>query len=149
QTASKLLKANPGIHIVIVGVPPEAFTVSKIIPAQLRDEPRCHFVGPVTDPKLYYRAADISLESFPRPSTGSYVEAVAYGEAFPVPVYGEGESILRIRLSPWLDGIYHPRDETDYVEYITRVLSDLPAARECAHQLRLAMVEYDQDFGER
>jgi hypothetical protein len=148
QTASKLLKTIPGIHLLIVGVPlNQSLVPSELVPEELRDESRCHFIGPVIDPERYYRAADICLESFPMPSMGAFLESVAYGEAFPVPVYGEGESILRPQLSPWLDGTYRPRDERDYIDYIARLVSDLPAAREHAHQLRLSMVQFDEDFG--
>src|SRR5205814_9933293 len=135
---------NPGIHLLIVGVSVNA----SIVPQELRDEPRCHFIGPVVNPEVYYRAADICLEAFPRPSPGGLVESVAYGEAFPVPVYGEGETILRTRLSPWLDGVYRPRDEPDYLDYVARPVSDLPATRHDAHQIRMSMIKFDREFGQ-
>jgi len=143
-TSSRLLKAIPDIHLIVVGVP----STSSLIPLELRENCRCHFPGTAVNPEPYYHAADLCLESFPMPSLGGLVESVAHGEAFPVPVYGVGESILRVQLSPLLTFSYRPRDEEDYVDYIARLILDLPGTREQARQLRLSILQYDQDFGQ-
>ncbi len=150
RTASRLLKDIPDVHLIVVGVPSNSSLAHLGSAAvELTNEPRCHFVGAVADPEPYYRAADISLESFPMASSGGFVEAVTYGEAFPIRVYGEGESVLRSRLSPWLDGIERSRNEDEYVDDVARIASHLPSARQRARELRLMMFQYDQTFGER
>jgi hypothetical protein len=145
RTARKLLSENRGIHLFVVGVRAE----SPLVPRDLRRESRCHFMGPVTDPLLYYRAADVCLESFPMPSLAAVIEAVAYGEAFPIPVYGAAQSVLRVSLSPVLNYRYRPRDEDDYLTYISEILSHLPRAREEARNARLAMIEASGEWEPR
>lgn len=145
QTSSKLLKAHPSVHLLIVGPRPD----SLVVPDGLRSEKRFHCVGPVVDPSPYYRAADVCLESFPMPSLGALVEAVMFGEAFPVPVYGVGECILRVSQAPVLSYSYRPRDEEDYLAYVAGVLQTLPEKREEARRLRLTMARFDQETSQR
>jgi hypothetical protein len=138
-TARRLLHQNPTMHLVVIGVRRQ----SGLVPADLRREERCHWIGPVVDPIPYYRAADVCLESFPMPSLGAICEAVAFGEAFPIPVYGRSEGILRVSQGPVLSYQFRPKDENDYVAYVTDVLSTLSSARDWAHQTRLQMLAID------
>ncbi len=108
RTVAKIMANEPLAHFIGVGLP----SSWQWIPDAIRDDPRFHFVGSVVDPAQYYEAADLCLESFPFPSLGGLVESVAFGEAFPVPVYGPGESILRVTQTPLLDVSYRPPSET-------------------------------------
>jgi len=145
RVARRLLRMNPNMHLIVMGVS----STSPTVPVDLQTEPRCHCVGFVTDPIPYYRAADIFLESFPMPSLGAVVEAVAYGEAFPVPVYGPTESVLRISQEPILRYRHRPLDEDAYVEYVTEVAAHLDVAREEARQARQSMFSFDEAWETR
>jgi len=70
------------------------------------------------------------------------VDSVAYGEAFPVPVYGPGESILRITQTPLLEVPYRPPNEPEYVDFVRTLLLDLPAARQRAREWRLVIKDF-------
>jgi hypothetical protein len=144
RTAEKLLAASPDVTLIVVGVR----QVSPLVPDGLRAHPRCRWAGPVLDPVPYYEAADLCLESFPMPSLGAVGEAVVYGEAFPIPVYGKGENFLRVSQAPVLDYSFRPADEAEYVAYITELLAQLTIRRAEAHDLRLAMVELDDRWSD-
>ena len=79
------------------------------------------------------------------PSLGVVAEAVAQGEAFPVPVYGADEGILRVSQVPLLSYRYRPKDEDDYVAYVSRVSSNLGDAREEAREARYRFVKSMRD----
>jgi hypothetical protein len=145
HTASRLLKAHPALHLLVVGVPSE----SPLIPPALRSEARFRCVGPVVNPTPYYQAADLCLESFPMPSLGAFVEAVAYGEAFPVPVYGIGESALRVQYTPLFTLPYRPKDEDDYVSYVGRLLRAREETRAAAREMRLGIIRFDDGWSDR
>ena len=142
RTARRLLDRNPTVQLIVVGPDHN----SSWVPADLRRETRCRFEGSVLDPIPYFQAADVSLESFPMPSLGVTLEGVAQGEAFPVPVYGPSESILRVSQRPILNYHYRPRDEEDYVNYVTDILGRLPWAREYARSARLSAIALDASW---
>lgn len=142
RTASSLLRKLPDAYLVIVGVKQG----SPLVPADLRSNPHLLLTGRVQDPIVYYQASDICLESFPMPSLGGLAEAVVYGEAYPVPVYGPGESILRVQLTPVLTYPYRPPDEESYAEYVTGLASRRDEIRAEAQEMRAKMKEYDQRF---
>ncbi len=131
--------------LLLMGVP----RTSKLVPSDLQGESRCRLLGPVVDPVPYYRAADVCLESFPMPSLGVVAEAVAQGEAFPIPVYGAAEGLLRVSQEPLLSYPYRPQDEDDYIRYVGEVLSKLGDAREQARQHRLSLHTIDEHWGLR
>ena len=145
RTLTNIMLEHPSAHFVGVGLPSD----SRWVPLALREDPRFHFVGKVIDPTPHYEAADMCLESFPFPSLGGLVESVAFGEAFPIPVYGAGESILRITQAPLLEVPYRPANETEYIEYVSRTLLDLPAAREDARKWRVNIKDFDDNWEAR
>jgi len=145
RTARRLLKEHPRMLLLLMGVP----QTSRLIPHDLRDEPRCRFLGPIVDPVPYYRAADVFLESFPMPSLGAVAEAVAQGEAFAIPVYGPTEGILRVSQEPLLSYPYRPRDEDDYVRYVGQVISRLGDSRDQARQHRRSLHTIEEGWGLR
>jgi hypothetical protein len=77
------------------------------------------------------------------PSLGGVNEAVAYGDAYPVPVYGPGESILRVQRSIY-QFPYRPPDEESYVEYVASLTRRKEEIRAEARKMRAKMEEYDQ-----
>jgi hypothetical protein len=78
----------------------------------------------VLDPLPYYEGAISVLSPSPCHPYGAIGEAVAYGEAFPIPVYGEGENFLRVSQAPVLDYSFRPTDEASTCAYI----KDSPAS---------------------
>jgi len=145
RTARRLLQTYTGLQIFVMAVRPD----SPIVPLDLRTEPRCHFLGAILDPVPYYRATDIFLESFPMPSLGGPAEAFAHGEAFPVPVYGPTDGVLRVPQEPLFTFPYRPTDEDDYVAYIGQLLARLPEIREEARQGRAVMREVERQWEAR
>jgi hypothetical protein len=142
STLTKIMREEPSLHFIGVGLPSD----SQLVPGILREDPRFQFVGRIIDPSPYYEAADLCLESFPFPSLGGLVESVAFGEAFPVPVYGIGESILRITQTPLLEVPFRPTNEAEYVDYVRALLSDLPTTRERGRQWRLSIKDFDDNW---
>lgn len=145
RTASRLLDRDPTVSVIVVGVDPS----SPLIPIALRQQPRFKCVGVVEDPAVYYHAADVFLESFPMPSLGALVEGVAYGEAFPVPVYGKGESILRVNQPPILTHDVRPDDENGYVAYIIELLLKRDEIRGRAREMRESIVAFEDRWSDR
>ncbi len=141
RTARSILKKLPDAYIIIVGVKKG----SPLVPDDLSTNPRLLLTGYVKKPIVYYQASDVCLESFPMPSLGAVGEAVAYGEAYPVPVYGPGESILRVQRSMF-PLLYRPPNEEAYVEYVASLARRKEEIRAEAQRMRMNMQEYDRLF---
>lgn len=144
-TLAKLLVAYPDLQVIVVGVRPE----SALIPADIRATQRVRFTGPVSDPQPYYRAADICLESFPMPSLGALTEAVAYGQAFPVPAFAEYEGPLRVNQQRIASVTARPTTEEDYVRYVGELLAAGDTVFKRAGVLRRTLVRDDAGFGDQ
>lgn len=142
RAAERILNEVPQAHLFVVGVDER----SELVAPAMRSHPRCHLCGLVPDPSPLYRAADVFLESFPMPSLGAVVEAVAQGEAFPVPVYGAEDSILRISQDPILDFAYRPVSEDDYVNYVTGLLRDRAHMQEAARREKARLLAVDAEW---
>lgn len=140
STARSILRKLPDAYLMIVGVKKG----SPFVPDDLRSNPRLLLMGNILNPIIHYQASDICLESFPMPSIGAVAEAVTYGEAYPVPVYGTGESILRVQLTPILTYPYRPPDEEAYVAYVASLTRKKDEIRNEAQQMRAKMIEYKQ-----
>lgn len=144
RTARTVLSRLPDAYLMIVGVK----KASPLVPDDLRSNPHLLLMGIVENPIVHYQASDICLESFPFPSLGAVAEAVAYGEAYPVPVYGPEESILRVQQTPVLTFPYRPPDEDAYVDYVTSLARRKDQIRVEARKMRTKMDEYDQTMEE-
>jgi hypothetical protein len=142
RTARSILRKLPDAYLIIVGVNKG----SPLVPDDLSSNPRLLFTGNVQNPIVYYQASDICLQSFPFPSLGAVAEAVAYGEAYPVPVYGPEENILRVQQTPVLTFPYRPPDEEAYVEYVASLAGRKEEIRAEARKMRAKMEEHDQLF---
>jgi len=142
RTARCILRKLPDSYLMIVGVGKN----SPLVPDDLRTNPHMLLMGYVENPILHYRASDICLESFPMPSLGAVTEAVAYGEAYPVPVYGPGDCILRI---PRPIFTFRPTDEEAYVEYVASLARRKEEIHAEARKMRAKLERQDQLFEER
>ena len=140
RTASTILSRLPDAYLMIVGVKKG----SPFVPDDLSCNPHLLLMGKVENPIVHYQASDICLESFPFPSLGAVAEAVAYGEAYPVPVYGPEENILRVQQTPVLTFPYRPPDEDAYVDYVTSLARRKDQIRLEARKMRTKIEEYDQ-----
>ena len=141
-TVAKLLDRQPSLHLLVAGVDAD----HPLVPSSVKTNERLHLLGVVPDPRPYYRAADVSLESFPRSSLGGFYESVVYGEAFPIQIYGPGENVLRAEHP--LFRRYAPRQKTEdqYIDYICERIESLADTRGRAAEMRRALVEEDEHF---
>ncbi len=145
RTARRILELDPRVHIVMVGIDPADPNCGQRVP----DSPRMHLHGPILDPAPYYRAADATLESFPIPSPGSVVEAVAYGAAYPILKYGRGESILCFDLPVLSSMVERARDEEGYLAQVKAFLDAGPEHRRRADVMREALIAFDGSWAPR
>jgi len=144
RTARRILRKLPNAYLMIVGVKKG----SALVPDDLNLNPRLLLMGNVLNPIVHYQASDMCLESFPMPSLGGVTEAVAYGEAYPVPVYGPGESILRVQRFMY-QFPYRPPDEESYVDYVANLTRRKDEIRAEARKMRAKIEEYDQLLEDR
>ncbi|RYF13034.1 MAG: hypothetical protein EOO77_16350 [Oxalobacteraceae bacterium] len=145
ETLGKLLETRAELHVLVIGVAAD----SVLVPSGIRKERRVTLVGPVADPRPYYEASDICLESFPMPSLGALTEAVAYGEAFPVPAFAEVENPLRVNQQRVSSIAVRQRTEADYIAYIIDLLDNQTTTREKAAALRRMLIRDDECFGDQ
>jgi hypothetical protein len=141
RTLKTLTENLPDAYFLIVGLDQN----SPLVSDELRKNPNVRFTGIVVNPIVYYKASDLFLESFPMPSLGAVHEAVGYGEAFPIAVYGPGESILHVN-QPTFSYSERALDEKAYVDYVTRQARNKTVIRQAASQMRTAMREEDRLF---
>lgn len=144
-TLAKLLSAKPELQVVMVGVGEE----SALVPAHIRETGRVRLVGRVADPRPYYEAADLCLESFPMPSMGALIEAASFGQAFPVPAFGQAETPVRVNLSTIKSFATRQLTEADYVRHICELIDAPESTRAKAAELRRLLVQQDQAFGDQ
>lgn len=142
RTLRKTLEACGNIQVLVVGPRPDA----DFVPRDLAADPRVRFPGIVSDPVPYYQAADLCLESFPRSSLGGHVEAVAYGAAFPVPVYGPHENLWRLDWPLLCDVSPRPPSEAQYVQVVAERVERLPESRALAAKLQEQLQVFDQQW---
>lgn len=139
-TLQKVMARGGPMQVLVAGVRPEA----DFLPSEITRHPRILLEGPVADLRPYYRAADLCLESFPHPSLGGFLEATAYGGAFPIPAFGEGENVLRVDLPPVSGSSPRAPDEKTYVAGITNRLANLEQSRLLARKLQAELQAIDQ-----
>ncbi|HQI50055.1 MAG TPA: glycosyltransferase family 4 protein [bacterium] len=142
RTLKKVLKACGNVQVLVVGPRPDA----DFVPRELAADPRVRFSGIVSDPVPYYHAADLCLESFPRSSLGGHVEAVAYGGAFPIPVYGPHENLWRLDRPPLCDVSPRPTDEAHYVQTVAERVEGLSESRALAAKLQGRLQALDRQW---
>ena len=144
RTLETLMGKLPDAYFLIVGVRKD----SPLVPESLRKKPRLVMTGVVLNPIVHYRASDLFLESFPMPSLGAVHEAIGYGEAFPVAVYGPGESILHVNQPTFAYAMRAP-DERAYVDHVTHLAGRKTEILQAARQMRAAIRAEDEHFGSK
>jgi hypothetical protein len=145
KTATTLLAMRSDLHLVFVGIGEP----SPLIPNNFKQNPRVHLMGLVADPRPYYEAADICLESFPVPSLGALIESAASGEALPVPAYAPNENVLRITQHLISKHTVRARTEPEYVTAVCDLIDSRDATRMKAAALRRDLVSEDERFGDQ
>ena len=143
HTLEKIIERKKDLHFLIIGVAAD----SVLVPPSIRNSRHVTLVGPVADPRPYYEASDICLESFPMPSLGALTEAVAYGEAFPVPAFAEVENPLRVNQQRVSSIAIRQQTEVEYISYIIDLLDNQTKTREKAAALRRILIRDDECFG--
>lgn len=142
RTMQTLLERHAHIHFVFVGLKPG----DSYIPDNLRVHPRIQYAGNIEDPNLYYQAADLFLESFPRPSLSATVQAVAIGEAYPVEPFSANENINMIDRSDLFIGTLRPTDEVEYLALLDRLVDSPLETRATARHIRENIIRIDAEF---
>jgi hypothetical protein len=145
DTLSKLLAMRRDLQVLVVGVGED----SEFVPSSIRDTGQVRLVGRVADPRPFYEAADVCMESFPMPSLGALVEAVAFGQAFPVPAFAPTETPLRVNLHAIASAAVRQPTEADYIRYICELLDNREATSAKAAELRRAIIRSDEEFGDQ
>ncbi|MBD2766430.1 hypothetical protein IC235_00820 [Hymenobacter sp. BT664] len=125
----KLVDENKNVLVKIIGVMPKDSQVIGCIP-----DSRIELLGVVESPILYYKAADIYLDSMPYPSFTSLLEAVYYG-AYPVLQYAPADK-LKIADDPGIHGLVrHANDELELFDTINHAINDQKMRREVAKNI--------------
>jgi hypothetical protein len=143
-TLRRVLDRNTNAQVVLIGPSPQC----DFIPAAVAQSSQVRILGRVENPRPYYEAADIVLESFPMPSLGAVFDCVRKGAAYPMPAYGPHENIRRIDFPVISEHVTRPRDETAYVDHVSRLLQNLPATNRVAAQIREEIFSFDRAFGD-
>jgi hypothetical protein len=144
RTSQRILDRFDNVKIVFAGLSKR----DRMVPRRLKDHPRAMFCGWVTDPTTVYKAADLCLESFPMPSLAAVTQAAALGEAFPVLMYGDSESVVRVDRSMLFAGVTRARTESEYLKSISGLLADPAATRNAARRIREHIVALDARFAD-
>jgi glycosyltransferase involved in cell wall biosynthesis len=80
KTAKKIVERFKNVELFVIGT-----TYDKKYDLNTQ---KIHFLGPVTDPSDYYKAADICLDALPQPSLGGTYFSTIIGMACPLLKYG-------------------------------------------------------------
>lgn len=142
-SVDRVLDQYPEALLLLVGPGPDCAGVSS-----MRNRDRVRAVGTVRDPRPYYGAADIVLESFPHPSLGAFTEAVGVGGAFPVPAYSAEEDIFHIDLDHFDGMVLRNRSPEAWVDAVCDALADLAATRARGYALAMKLSRSDVEFSQ-
>ncbi|MDP2829318.1 MAG: hypothetical protein Q8O37_12015 [Sulfuricellaceae bacterium] len=142
RTAQVILQQHDAARLVFVGISGD----ETFIPASMRNHPRVDFLGCIENPARHFLAADIFLESFPRPSLGATVQAAALGEAFPVVAYGVGENVNQIDRSDLFPGSRRAINESDYLRMLGELIVKPDETRKLARLIRMHLIEIDAGY---
>jgi glycosyltransferase involved in cell wall biosynthesis len=80
KTAKKIVERFENVELFVIGT---SYNKKYNLNTQ-----RVHFLGPVSDPSEYYKAADICLDALPQPSLGGTMYSTLIGMACPLLKYG-------------------------------------------------------------
>ena len=131
KTAHKIIDRFDNVEIFIIGINNGAnyhIATDKI-----------HFLGPVSDPSDYYKAADICLDALPQPSLGATYYAALIGMACPLHKYGDSNIFNCKRLSEsklYEQYIGTPRNEIEYLDKLEFLINSPDIRIQIANEIR-------------
>ena len=127
RTVNKLLADNPKVLLKIAGVSHE----DNLEKLQYTDSKQIELLGVISEPRLYYEAADIYLDSMPFSSFTSLFEAMYFG-CYPVLQFSPVDT-LTIQNEPSLKGIvFHTNDEEEQLATIQYAIDNINYRQEVA-----------------
>jgi hypothetical protein len=130
-----ILEAHPEAELVVVGVgaPPDWKPAIKACSGRIRP------FASQADPRPFYEAGDIYVDSYPFVSSTSMMEAAGYGmptvTMFEAP---EGAEIVGINHVGLAGGVAVAHSAHEYFTILTKLLSDCEAREEAAERARRA-----------
>lgn len=135
KTVKKIVKRFKNVEIFIIGIPESSDLSKKFGP----NTARVHFLGPVSDPSDYYKAADICLETFPQPSIGAVFYSTLIGMSCPLFKYGISNVFnLNNLIGPKLyhEYIGNIKNEEQYLEKLGFLILNPNVRLEIAQEFR-------------
>ena len=121
RTIKRVLDKNPNVLVKIIGID-KAEEIEKY---GFEINSQIELLGLITQPQLYYEAADIYIDSMPISSYTSLLEAM-YFKCFPVLPFNPLES-MNVENEPALKGVViHAKDESEQVDFIQQAIDNLP-----------------------
>ena len=139
RTLETLMGKLPDAYFLIVGVREGQSACAGFIAEELR----LIMTGVVLNPIVHYRASDL-FQNRSR-CRRAVDEAIGNGEAFPVAVYGPGESILHVNQPTFAYAMRAP-DERAYVDHVTHLAGRKTEILQAARQMRAAIRAEDEHF---
>lgn len=131
KTARKIIDRFENAEIFIIGI----HNCKKYN----TDSEKIHFLGPVSDPSDYYKAADICLDALPQPSLGGTYFSSLIGMACPLYKYGTAHIFNCRNLSGTkLYGQYvgTPSTEHDYLDKLEFLIRNPEVRRQITEEIR-------------
>jgi hypothetical protein len=138
KTISKIIKSNPQILVKVIGIDYK----DDLIKLDFINDERIELLGTITDPSVYYQAADIYIDSMPFSSFTSLFEAMYFG-CFPILQFNPVDA-LNIENEPALKGLVkHAKDEQEQIMFVQKAIDDYQSRHDiCARATRLIENNY-------
>jgi glycosyltransferase involved in cell wall biosynthesis len=141
KTAKKIVDRYNKVRLFIIGLPEDP----KLRNEYNLDAGKIHFVGPVSDPSSYYKAADICLDALPQPSLGGTWFSTLIGMSCPLYKYGAGNifnSRNFIDAKLYADYIGDMRNEEEYLGKLGLLINNPELRLEIAREFREQYLTY-------
>ena len=147
STAKKIIRKYPNVWIIIIGAYPDEVLAKKYLG---QNPERIKLLGIIERPVIYYKAADIFMESFPLSSGGAVQEAIYYGDACPLYAYGRNRGILNSR-QVYNEGVLdriipEASTEEEYLEYLDELIRNPGLRRKIAEGLKAEMIQIWRNY---
>ena len=134
-----VLQAHPNARLVVLGcgdmpdwAPAIEATDGRIVP-----------LAPIPNPKPWFEAADIYVDSFPFVSSTSMMEAAGYGCPMVTRFYAPQDAeIVGINHPGLIDGSLHMTNDQDYQSVVGRLISDLAYREACGQMAQDAVARH-------
>lgn len=131
KTARKIIDRFENAEIFIIGIhTSENYSI---------DSEKIHFLGPVSDPSDYYKAADICLDALPQPSLGGTLYSALIGVACPLYKYGAAHVFNCRNLSGttvYEQYVGSPRNEHEYLDKLEFLIEHPDIRKQITEEIR-------------